>query len=375
MRTILSQCVAGLQQVALRALQSDLEGVEAVRVEEGMVVYRTSDSFSKVRSLPYLNNSFSTLYTVADGRAQTMDGALRSILQDRLVGPAVRASSGRGERSFRLFLSDENELVSGAPASVSQLRNLVQTATGLRFAAARADAEYWVLRRRSGAAYLLKRLTQRTRTEKDLARGELRPELAHLLCRLSDPEAGDVFMDPFAGSGALPFARIHYPYSLVYAFDSDPDAVAAIKARRKALPAAERSRAEKLIVREADALALERIDDGFVHKVVTDPPWGAYRDLDDPESFYASALRELVRITRQGGIIVLLTAAREALEAAVSAQSDRVRLEERHELLVAGKKAAAYRLRRTSAEASAVEGTRRLLGRDSLSRVGAREDH
>jgi fructose-1-phosphate kinase PfkB-like protein len=74
-----------------------------------------------------------------------------------------------------------------------------------------------------------------------------------------------------------------------------------------------------------------------------------FRDLEDPETFYAAALRELVRVTREGGIIVLLTAAKEALEAAISAQADGVRPEERHELLVAGKKAAVYRLRRTSA--------------------------
>ena len=350
MRTYLSQCIAGLQDVALRALQADLGTVDPVRVEDGLVVYRTSEPAAKVRALPYLNNSFLVLHSVAGKEAQTADAALGAIVRHRGLDAALRATRGSGERTFRLFISSENELVSGPPQLVSQLRGLVQSATGLRFHAAHADAEYWVMRRRSGSAFFLKRITRRGRTEKDLAQGELRPELAHLLCRLSEPAAGDVFMDPFAGSGAIPFARIRYPFNLGYAFDQDAAAVAAMKERKKSLPAAEKARAEKLIIRQADALAIEKIDDGFVDKVVTDPPWGLYRELPDAGAFYRAALRELARVTKPGGIIVLLTAQDEAAEAAISALGARVRLEESHRLLVSGKKARVFRLRRTGAE-------------------------
>jgi predicted RNA methylase len=348
MRTILSQCIAGLQEVALRALRADLETVEPVQVEDGMIVYRTSEPAAKIRALPYLNNSFLVLHTVAGRLAQTADAALAAIVHERGIDAALRSTRGTGERTFRLFISSENELVSGPTQLVSQLRTVVQSATGLRFNAAHADAEYWVVRRRSGSAFFLKRITRRARTEKDLAKGELRPELAHLLCRLSDPTAADVFLDPFAGSGAIPFARLRYPYNLGYAFDSDPAAVAAMKERRKSLSAAEKQRAEKLIIRQADALALERIDDGFVDKLVTDPPWGLYRELPDAGAFYGAALREFARVTKPGGLIVMLTANDEPAEAAISALSVQVRLEESLRLLVAGKKARVFRIRRTA---------------------------
>ena len=349
MRTILSQCVAGLQSVALTALKEDLSPVEPLRIEEGLLVYRTSVPIAKVRALPYLNNSFLVLHTVAAKHAGSVDEVLRAVLHDRGLDAALRTTAGRGERSFRVFVSSENQLVSGPPQAMAQLRSRITAATGLRFHSSHADAQYWVMRRRSGAAYLLKRVTQRARTEKDLAPGELRPELAHLMVRLAGPRPDDVFLDPFAGSGAIPFARIEYPYELAYAFDADVAAVAAMKQRRKALPAAQRARAEKLIVRQADARALERLQDGFVRTVVTDPPWGLFKEMDDPAGFYRVTLRELARVTAADGVVVLLTAQKEVAQDAIAAHSDALRLEESHDLLVSGKKARVFRLRRTGA--------------------------
>ena len=346
MRTILSQCVAGLQEVALRALQQDLPDVEPVEVEEGMIVYKTAAPVARLRARPYLNNSFQVLRSVP--RAAGIESALETVANDRGLDAALRIGAGGRERSFRLFLSDENELVSGTPALVARLRRRIEDATGLAFQPARADVQYWLIRRRSGHAYFARRLTQRARTEKDLAPGELRPELAHLLVRLSDPTDDDVFLDPFAGSGSIPFARIQSPYGLVYAFDQDDEAVARMKARKQALPANEKHHARKLIVRQADALALDRIDDGFVSRVVTDPPWGLFRDLPDPEGFYQAMLRELARVTRPDGIVVLLSAQKELVQVLLSQFGDALREEERYDLLVAGKKAAVFKLRRTT---------------------------
>jgi predicted RNA methylase len=350
MRTILSQCIAGLQDVALRALDEDLGAVERLRIEEGMLIYRTSAPVARVRALPYLNNSFLVLLTIAAKYAGHVDGAmLRSVLHDRELEAALRATAGRGERSFRVFVSSENQLVSGPPQEMAQLRSRIAAATGLRFQPSHADAQYWLMRRRSGAAYLLKRVSQRARTEKDLAPGELRPELAHLLVRLAGPRPDDVFLDPFAGSGAIPFARVEYPYELAYAFDADEAAVAAMKQRRKALPAAQRARAEKLIVRQADARELDRLQDGFIRTVVTDPPWGLFQEIGNVDDFYHASLRELTRVTAADGMVVLLTAQKEVAEAAIAAQGDALRLEESHDLLVSGKKARVFRLRRTAA--------------------------
>ena len=47
------------------------------------------------------------------------------------------------------------------------------------------------------------RLTKHKAYEKILHKGELRPELSHILCSISEPDADDIFLDPFCGSGTI----------------------------------------------------------------------------------------------------------------------------------------------------------------------------
>ena len=51
--------------------------------------------------------------------------------------------------------------------------------------------------------------------------GSLSPELSRLLVRMSKPQGGDVFLDPFAGSGALCRARAEWPARRVIGVDPD----------------------------------------------------------------------------------------------------------------------------------------------------------
>lgn len=57
------------------------------------------------------------------------------------------------------------------------------------------------------------------------ARGALKRDLAAALVRTVRPSGEEVFLDPFAGSGAIPQARARYRPRLIYASDIDPERV------------------------------------------------------------------------------------------------------------------------------------------------------
>lgn len=338
-------CVSGLQGVAWRELEQELESPRLLAEEEGLLVFESATPPGRLRSVPYLNNTYLLLAPPLE--AASVDEAVCALLDSLAWQQPLARARTAGERSYRLMLSDASRLVAGERQELGRLRAAVESASGLRHTPRGGDVELWILRRRSGLTLFVKRLSRRRRGEAELERGELRPELAHLLCLLSEPSPSDVFLDPFAGSGAIPFARARQPYDLLFALDADEGNVRAIKARAKDPAFLRPRKGSPFIARVADARRLDRFDDGFVHKVVTDPPWGHFdTGLSDPATFYRAVLAELCRVTRSGGLLVLLLGDRELAEELSAEHADLLQAVESYDLLVAGRKAVVRKWRR-----------------------------
>lgn len=314
--------------------------------EEGFLVFDARCAPKQVSNLPYLNNVFGVIDDFA-GATQSMAEAM-----ERLRGKHCRMEDARRlvtphERTFRLFLLDSGQLVGDPGGAMTDVIDAISKATGLQFSSRKADGEFWLIRRRNGRCFFTKRLSRRAKTEKTLQKGELRPELAHLLCLLSEPCEDDIFLDPFAGSGAIPFARSHMPYNMIFISDNDEGRIQTIKADIKGSKAVRSRKGHPIIARTGDALALERIEDGFIHKVVTDPPWGLFdTDIADLPAFYRGLTRELIRITCTDGIIVLLIGDKAIADMLIDTTAEDLSLEARFEVLVNGQKASVLKWRR-----------------------------
>jgi tRNA G10 N-methylase Trm11 len=117
-------------------------------------------------------------------------------------------------------------------------------------------------------------------------KGELRPELANLLCWISDPNKKDVFLDPFAGSGAIPIERAKaFPYQKIIASDINADLFDKLKKRFH-------KTTNKITIGKWDALHLTALIDESIDKIVTDPPWGLFSHQEiDLKAFYTNMLR------------------------------------------------------------------------------------
>ncbi len=92
-------------------------------------------------------------------------------------------------------------------------------------------------------------------------------------------------------------------------------------------------------MRRDDALNLSRYEDASIHKIVTDPPWGQFKELPVAE-FYPAMLKEFARVLRSGGKLVILTAENLTLD-------ERFTLSKKFNILVSGKKAAVYVMERS----------------------------
>lgn len=326
-RAYYSTFVPGLGEPVEQALRGTLTDTKIILSLDGLVAYETEAKISVIEKLPFVTNSFLIL--------KRFEGAsIQQMAKQVIADPAWNVAAPRG--TFRVIASVANQLVSLDSGVMDALERRIAETTRMRPNRAKPDHEFWLLERSEGHGFFALRLSHHQAYDKSLQKGELRPELANILCRLSDPAPQELFLDPFCGSGAIAIQRAKsFAPGLVIASDIDERKVEMLKERVKELGLRKR-----VVVRRDDALKLERYEEGSIHKIVTDPPWGHFVEVATPiGEFYRAMLAEFARILKPGGKLVILTA--EALP-----EDERLVLVKRFNILVSGKKAAVYVLAR-----------------------------
>lgn len=325
MRLFYSTCPAGLEEACKRLAAAKVPGFSAKAVYSGAILY------SARTDRPECAGFTNTYIQIArlDKCTSVLHGARLFLTERKALAEAERTMREYQFESFRVMFSEQNKL-----ASVEkEYRIAYEQAIRIRSNRETPDTELTILRRSNGNALMLLRLTRPAHVKK----GELSPSVAACMAYLARPEESGSFIDPFAGSGAIGVARMTMGRSKrVFLSDIDSSAVQKL---RKRIP----GRAE---IEQLDALKLtERFDGEDFTEVVCDPPWGLYRALDtDPADFNRRLVENLQHILAPYGTCVVLTAMKNEFSAAAN-KSD-LDIVERFDILVNGKKAAIFVLRK-----------------------------
>jgi tRNA (guanine6-N2)-methyltransferase len=345
MTAYLSTFVAGLGGPVRRALEERLPGARVELELDGLLLYEFGGKAAAVRNLPFFNNSFLMLKTFSGLGTERGDEVLNEMLAATLrAGDLAERIPRHLKGSFRLVTSWSNVLTAVDRELLEKVEARIAVSSRLQPHRGRPDHELWLSYRSEGHGFLLLRLTRHTAYDKVLDKGSLRPELAWMLCWLSEPKEGELMLDPFCGSGAIPLMRAtQFLRGLVLASDLDAALVEKLKARVK-----EGDLKRRVVVRQGDARDLSRYDDGSIHKIVTDPPWGSFQELAaGPETFYREVLNELARVLAPGGLLLMLLARADFLPPLL-ATLPALELVESWPILVSGKKAEIFKLRKTA---------------------------
>ncbi|MCR4572864.1 MAG: RsmD family RNA methyltransferase [Lentisphaeria bacterium] len=315
--------ISGFDSLVAKLLPRD--GMNVVRMLDGAVEF---ESVTPPPDIPYLNNIFVVLRSLSHTN-------LNRLAQDVIANPPPFCSLP--PKNFRVFVSQENELVSLPGNLMHDLVDAFARISRSPFSPRQAEAEFWLLSRSEGLSYCLYRLTS---VKKHCARGELRPELATLLCECSNPQSDDVFLDPFAGSGSIPFARSRLKQSFhgIFASEIQSELADNIKKTIRKIHNAKMQRS--FFVRCQDFLSNTFQSSTFT-VIVTDPPWGIYEPITT--DFYPALLREADRLLKPNGRFVLLTAAPNATHSLPQSLQP---ITEYH-ILVSGQKATVYSFTKT----------------------------
>ena len=333
-----STFIPGLGEPVKAALERTIQDARITVLLDGLVAYQSNATAEEIRNLPFVTNSFYILRSFDAQHSTSLSNMATSLLNDQTLSFILPLSHKR-RKTFRIIAAEANQLVQIDSDLMSRLEKSIRQRTALEPDRARPDFEFWLSRRTEGHGFFAFRLSYHKAYDKSLEKGELRPELANVLCEVSEPLPGELFLDPFCGSGAIPIQRAKFfPKGLVIASDIDERKVAALKAKVKALGLTKR-----IVVRQGDALDLARYESGSIHKIVTDPPWGHFVQTSCPiGEFYERMLTEFARVLRAGGRVVIVTAETAALETGLNRTDSRLTLKQRFNILLSGKKASVY---------------------------------
>src|SRR4030043_1677033 len=120
----------------------------------------------------------------------SLEEALLAVLEDEELLENIKIELKKLGKTFRIIFSDENQIVAVNKIKTKDLEELLSN--GIKLDKANPDIDLWFLRRSEDDTFVGVRITKPEDIEKHLRKGELKPELAHLLCLLSEPSGNDV---------------------------------------------------------------------------------------------------------------------------------------------------------------------------------------
>ena len=342
LKSYYSTFIPGLLEPVEEALRSALPDSRIVLSLDGLIAYESNERIEVIQKLPFVTNSFAIIKRFAGQAAQNIPTIATGILKDRVLSFHMPVAV-KPRNTFRVITSVANQLVPLDNGIMRMLESWITDKTGLQPNRSKPDFEFWLAQRSEGYGFFSLRVSHHKAYDKALQKGELRPELANILCRLSDPTQNELFLDPFCGSGAIPIQRAKFfAQGLVIASDKDERNIKSLKERVKNL-----SLQKRVVVRCDDALHLSRYEDRSIHKIVTDPPWGHFVGTNMPiDEFYRAMLSEFARLLRPEGRIVILTAETTAMDVVIE-RCKHLTVSRKLNILVSGKKASVYVLARS----------------------------
>jgi tRNA (guanine6-N2)-methyltransferase len=317
----------GFEPAIEEFITRDMPGTQLLRIMEGAAEYKRRGVLTS--SPKWFNNTFLCLTTFPRAPKEPLQDMVRLAVQRGIDSDAISSHMPEGASTFRAMFMLEGQLAHAGLKTMAKAEEFLARASGLKPGPAKPDVEFWFLYRREGIGFLLMRLTYHKDYAKELNPGELRPDISHLLCRLSNPRHDDVFLDPFAGYGGIVKARLDSPAVSITAGD-----IALHPSLRAALRGA-----ANVVVLKMDALSMTAIPSGSVDAIVCDPPWGEHTPLADPTAFYGKFASEAHRVLKKDGRLIVLTALKKEAEAALRLNFS---IDGRLDVLVSGSKAAVY---------------------------------
>lgn len=330
MAEYISSFITGFQDVINKDLPKRLSGVKILNLFDGLVHYQFNGDSRELEKIIYFNNTFFVL--------KTMKG--KGLNFNSLVGCVAKEKKYYliNKGTFRVRFQNENQFAKVDKSVSKKAEETVLANSKLSLDRLSPSTEIWYSIRREGFAFCGQLVSKREFTEKNLNKGELRPEIAYLICCFSDIQNDDVILEPFCGYGSIPVQLAKkFRFQKLITSDIDDEKITMVKEKKQI-------KDNPLVdICTKDAFILDQVEDNSVSLVITDPPWGFFEDIGDINVFYRKMFESLRRKLKSDGRMVILCARKEEMEKTAAEMNIQI-LDSLH-TLVNGKKTSLYKMK------------------------------
>lgn len=327
MAEFVSTFTTGFKKVVEKNLPEIVSGCKILNIYDGIVHYKFNGNSHDLEKVVYFNNTFFVIKSWCNfsGNFSTMVNDFCNENKYLLI------SKG----SFRTRFVRENQFEKIDKKLVIKVEENVLKRSKLKIDRVSPSTEIWFNIRREGFAFCGQLISKREFTEKNLNKGELRPELAYLMCCFAELKENDVIAEPFCGYGSIPIQLAKkFRFLHLYVSDIDEEKITALKEKKYF------KQNDFVSIEVQDAFSLKQIKDNSVDVIISDPPWGFFEDVGDIALFYDKMFCSFKRILKNDGKMIILSARKDELEYA--AEKNNYKIIERVDTLVNGKKACVY---------------------------------
>lgn len=345
MAEFISTFITGFQDVVKSDLEKRFASIKILNLYDGLVHYKFDGDSHQLEKLNYFNNTFFVL--------KTMKG--KGLSFPSLVGAVCSSKSyflvNKG--SFRVRFQQENQFAKVDKNLTRRIEEFVLRNSKLKLDRLSPTNEIWFCIRREGFAFCGELISKREFTEKNLNQGELRPEIAYLICAYAELPLNAVVADPFCGYGSIPIQLgKRFKCGKIFASDIDKEKIDLVSKKLGVIPepvegldqkeTLRQAQGPQVDVRQSDAFELAHIPDNSIDMIITDPPWGLWENISDIQDFYNKMFVSFRRVLKPQGTMTILSARTKELEDAATAQG--LTIKKSLHTLVNGKKASVYYL-------------------------------
>lgn len=336
-----STFISGLSNIVERNLKKEISDIEIIKILDGMIIYKTEE-LEKVEKLKFVNNSFLLLGLKKSAVDENFNNTMNNVIQHLKLNFNIIKNHLKNikSRNFKILAIDKNQPISINYKIINRLEKEIENNLKIYVNKRNPDLEFIFLRRSEGLMLFMMKLTYNRITEKQLNKGELRPELAYNLISLANLNKDKIVMDPFCGYGSIPKQVVkNFKYNMFFASDINEQLVQKLKNEYK-------KNNKKLFIKKRNALELSYFEDEFIDSIITDPPWNIYEETNENFSdFYKKMLFEFNRILKNDGDLIVLMGNITDFENALE-YTNLFFVSNKYNILVNGKKANIYILKK-----------------------------